>query len=235
MKLSKTNRIRSKNFQNAWWEAIQFVLSDGIEFLFGTPGEGKLAFDSVQEIILTGHALKQIEDHIVHPQYKFGGKRLEEYCKEFTNEFLEEYSKKQEKEKFDYLYYERLTNQLETMKELLNYQIDTEVASNFCQAITWEAGNDGTYDKSSPCLQRIWMRWYEPNIVDVHYSWRSRDLFGAWPSNIIALTEMLNREIVRPNDCIIGRIIDYNDSLHIYNYNLEEAKLVKEILEFHGV
>jgi thymidylate synthase len=84
-------------------------------------------------------------------------------------------------------------------------------------------------------LQRIWLRWYEPNIVDVHYSWRSRDLYGAWPSNIVALTEMLNIEVIKPNNCIIGRIIDYSDSLHIYDYDLEEARKVKEIPEFHGV
>jgi thymidylate synthase len=250
MKLSKTNRIRSTNFKNAWYEAIKFVLLDGIEFTFGTPGEGKVAFDSVQEIILTGHALRQIEDHVVHPQYKFGGKRLEEYCKEFTSEFLREYNNKtRECDRFDYMYYERLTrhsgiddgiydcetDQLEIMNERLGDQLDSEIASNFCQAITWEVGRDGTYAYSSPCLQRIWMRWYEPNIVDVHLSWRSRDLYGAWPSNIVAITEMLNREVIKPNKCEIGRIIDYSDSLHIYDYNLEEAKLVKEVPEFHGV
>jgi len=247
MKLSKTNRVRSTNLQNAWYEAIKFVLSDGIDLCFGSPSEPKHCKDTIQEVILTGHALRQIEDHIVHPQYKFGGNLLEEYCKEFTREFLTEYYKKEINERFDYLYYDRLTeyagvsdhegpiNQLHNMKELLKSQIDSEMASNFCQAITWEAERDGTYDTTSPCLQRIWMRWYKPNIIDVHYSWRSRDLYGAWPSNIVALTEMLNREVIAPNSCIIGRIIDYSDSLHIYDYDLKEARKVKEIPEFHGV
>jgi thymidylate synthase len=237
MKLSKTNRVRSTNFQNAWYEAIKFVLSDGIDLCFGSQSEPKHCKDTIQEIILTGHALRQIEDHIVHPQYKFGGNLLEEYCKELTIEFLGEYTKRQEAQKFDYLYYERLTryDQLGEMFDLLDSQINSKIKSNFCQAITWDQEIDGTYDTASPCLQRIWIRWYEPNIVDIHYSWRSRDLYGAWPSNIVALTEMLNREVIAPNSCKIGRIIDYSDSLHIYDYDLEEAKKVKEIPEFHGV
>ena len=175
MKLSKTNRIRSTNFKNAWYEAIKFVLLDGVKLTFGSRNEPKKCLDSVQEIILTRHALRQIEDHVVHPQYKFGGKRLEEYCKEFTDTFLEDYTEKRENEKFDYLYYERLTRKPDQIYEMyvgLEYQIDSKIASNFCQATPWEIRKDGTYKKSSPCLQRIWLRWYEPNIIDVHLSWR---------------------------------------------------------------
>jgi thymidylate synthase len=62
--------------------------------------------------------------------------------------------------------------------------------------------------------------------VDVHFTWRSRDLFTAWQSNIICLTEMLNREVVKPNNCRIVRIIDYSDSLHLYARDIADAKKV---------
>jgi thymidylate synthase len=250
IKLSQTNTIASQSFHNAWTAAIEFVLTHGTELIFGTPGEGKKAKDSCQKIILRGDAIGQIERHETHPQYKFGGKRLEEYCKEFTSEFLSEYNNKtKESERFDYLYYERLKqyrglsdfeqngtlNQLEAMSDLLKSQMDSKTASNFNQAITWEAERDGMYNTSSPCLQRIWLRWYEQNIVDVHLSWRSRDLFGAWQSNLVAIVEMLNREVIKPNRCQIARIIDDNDSLHIYDYDLNEARRVERVPTFHGV
>lgn len=250
LELSPINTIESQDFNSAWVNAIKFVLDHGTEIIFGTPGEGKFAKDSCQKIILTNGAIGQIEAHKTHQQYPFGGKKLEEYCKEFTDQFLCEYNNKtRESERFDYLYYERLKqyrgvsdleyegtlDQLRTMKELLMSQRDSEMASNFCQAITWEAERDGTYATSSPCLQRIWIRWYEPNYVDIHLSWRSRDLFGAWQANIIAIVEMLNREVIKPNGCRIARIVDDNDSLHIYDYNLEEARKIEKIPTFHGV
>ena len=40
---------------------------------------------------------------------------------------------------------------------------------------------------------------------------------------------MLNREVIKPNNCQIVRIIDFSDSLHIYKTNFEEARKVKLI------
>lgn len=61
----------------------------------------------------------------------------------------------------------------------------------------------------------------------IHWNGNSRDLFSAWQSNVICLIDMLNREVVKPNNCEIVRIIDFSDSLHIYKTDLEEAKKVK--------
>ena len=52
--------------------------------------------------------------------------------------------------------------------------------------------------------------------VDVHLTWRSRDLYTAWRANIVAIIDMLNRAVIRPNNCRIVRLIDYANSLHIY-------------------
>ncbi|MFA5696690.1 MAG: hypothetical protein WC917_04615, partial [Bacilli bacterium] len=56
----------------------------------------------------------------------------------------------------------------------------------------------------------------------------SRDLM-ALQANIIAIAECLNREVVWPNNCRIARIVDYSDSLHIYDSMqnvVDEVKLV---------
>ena len=46
---------------------------------------------------------------------------------------------------------------------------------------------------------------------------------------MIALIDMLNCEIIKPNNCKIIKIIEFNDSLHIYKSDFKEAKKVKLI------
>jgi len=186
-------------------------------------------------ISMTGNAIKQIEAREVHPQYPF--RRIEEYCNEFTRAFLDEYRSKPLKEQFSYLYFERLTHyesssgrtssdQITLLKNALADQIKQDITSNRAQAITWYVPFD-IKRSSPPCLQRIQIRYIPEHKVDVHLTWRSRDLFTAWQSNIVCIIEMLNREVIKPNNCQIIRIIDYSDSLHLYTRDIEEAKKVK--------
>jgi thymidylate synthase len=245
MELSPINTIESQDFHNAWVEAIKFVLRKDHEIFFGDKKEPKLAMDSCQKIILTENAIKQIENKEIPPKYSF--KMVEQYCKEFTREYLAKYQMKSEKEKFEYLYFERLAeydrkeveynehtgiyeieyiDQLTQMRKDLEEQIKTNIYSNRSQAITWIPSVD-MGSVSPPCLQRLWIRYAGEYTVDVHFSWRSRDLFGAWQSNVIALADMLNREVVNPNNCKIKRIVDDNDSLHIYQRDWEDARKVE--------
>jgi len=60
------------------------------------------------------------------------------------------------------------------------------------------------------CLQRIWIRYLGDQSVEVHLTWRSRDLYTAWQANIVAIIDMLNRA----------------DSLHIYESD-KDAERVK--------
>lgn len=242
MSFSQIYTIESTNFNEAWYKAIQNVIKQPqTKLTFGSKEYKKNALDSIQTIILTGtissQAIGQIENKVTHPQYKFGGKRLEEYCKEFTANAVNRWRNADDdsKYKFDYLYADRVWGQMETVKETLKRVINDEVKSNFMQLTTWKPCTDGTYNISSPCLQRIWWQWYEGNHIDLHFEWRSRDLYGAWQSNIVALVDMLNREIFKPNNCQIERIVDRNDSLHIYEYDLIDAMNVRTVLGFHGV
>jgi thymidylate synthase len=227
--------IEERNFHNAWAKAIRAVLSKGVDLVIGGGDERKPIKDSCMLLSMTGSAIKQIEAHELHPQYPF--RRIEEYCNEFTRPFLEEYRSKPVKERFTYLYFERLahyealsgsssSDQLALLKDALADQIKQHITSNRAQAITWYVPFD-IGRSSPPCLQRIQIRYIPENTVDVHLTWRSRDLFTAWQSNIVCITEMLNREVIRPNNCQIVRIIDYSDSLHLYARDIEDAKKVK--------
>lgn len=225
--LSNVNLIRATDFNLAWVNAIGFVLTKGVPFVFGK--EKKRALDSCQLIELRGNAIGQIERREVHPDFPFQGNRLDSYCNEFTYEYLANYKTWDDDARFDYLYFERMADykgvidQLQIMRNGLREQCMGDVSSNYCQAITWEPEIDNGI-LSTPCLQKIQARYVGNHGVDIHFSWRSRDLWGAAQANLVALIECLNREVVKPNDCKIVRIVDFSDSLHIYENDLDEVR-----------
>ena len=221
--------IKEDNFHNAWVRMVRYVLRFGLKITIGDVTELKPIKDVCGVFSLTGNAIKQIEDHELHPQFPF--QLIDPYCEEFTRAYLSEYIEKPDNEKFEYLYfellamYERDIDQIELLRKRLAIQIDTNIASNRDQAITWQPSKD-IGNSSPPCLQSIWIRHLGDKNVEVHLSWRSRDLYTAWQVNIIAIIDMLNREVIHPNNCRIVKLVDYIDSLHIYKSD-GEAEYVK--------
>lgn len=232
--------IKENNFHNAWAKAVQAVLKEGVDRVIGGLNEkGEIEEKPIKDarvlIWLTDKAIQQIEAQEIHPQFPF--QNVGEYCKEFTIEFLEEYRRKPDREKFSYLYLERLVhfsrlemgqmiNQIKRLKFLLAEQIKDKITSNRCQAITWQPETDLGIS-SPPCLQRIQVRYLGDREVDIDLNWRSRDLFNAWQANIIAIIGILNREIIKPSNCSIVSISDYSVSLHIYKGDIGQAKEIK--------
>ncbi len=230
VKLSPTILIQEDDFHNAWARAVQAVLRDGRKITFGDVSEPKHARDVCAIFELTDGAIQQIEDRELHPQFPF--QHIDPYCEEFTREYLSQYIEKPDRERFSYLYFERLAmygdfDQMVRLRKCLATQIDTGIGSNRDQAITWQAKTD-LGSASPPCLQRIWIRHLDDQGVEVHLTWRSRDLYTAWQVNIVAIIDMLNREVIRPNNCRIVKLVDYVDSLHIYESD-KEAERVKPL------
>jgi thymidylate synthase len=226
--------IESDDFHKAWFEAVYAVVNQGNSLYFGSKKEPKKARDSVQTIVMTGNAIVQIQNCEIHPFYRMRELSIQQYKKEYDrNWFNEEYDKLplDDKKRFTYVYIERLIrhrvpggfiDQISKLRDLLKEQIETGISSNRHQVITWEPDIDMGSD-APPCLQRIWIRYYSGGYVDVHFDWRSRDLFNAWQGNLIGLIAMLLFEVILPNNCKISRIIDKADSLHIYEGSLGEA------------
>jgi len=240
MKYPTTLLINETNFHTAWTRSICHVINNGIDLIIGDASEPKPITDACVLFELTGDAIRQIEARELHPQFPF--QHIDPYCEEFTREYQEKYLNFEEDQKFSYTYFDRLTNyntsrmgyttfttdQIETLDRYLSMQISDEISSNRDQAITWRVDDDLGND-SAPCLQRIWIRYLGNNNVEVHLTFRSHDLFSAWQANMIAIIEMLNREIIKPNNCKIVKIIEFNDSLHIYKSDFAAAKKVKSI------
>lgn len=129
------------------------------------------------------------------------------------------------------------------------------LVSNRDQIITWIPDRDMFVSEDQPCLQRLQFFVHEyphthkdtytrmgvlPNLnqeiteeehhkgkVEFHVSWRSRDLFAAWNSNMIGLITMLNKEIFEPNNLDLVRVVDFCNSLHIYELDFVQAETVK--------
>lgn len=242
--------IQDNDFNSAWARAVRQVILNGKNVVIGSESEKKPIRDVCSLIELTGGAITQIENRQIHPQFPFKEVLTDMYCKEFTREYLDKYMFKSDEERFTYLYFERLVfysglnetiDQLKVLCADLKTQIETGVLSNRDQGIIWEPAIDIESD-SPPCLQRIWIRLVSPpqvidtldgdfvhkdGEVEIHCTWRSRDLFSAWQVNYVALIEMLNREVLKPNHCKIVRLVDFVNSLHIYISDIEAAKQVK--------
>lgn len=233
-RLPSTFLVRENNFANAWARSVQFVLREGVREVIGSTIEPKGILDTCMLIELRGDALREVERKEIHPQFPF--KHISQYCEEFSREYLAEYIEKPWRKQFSYLYFERLAmygdspgrlrDQITALRKDLKVQMDTGILSNRNQAITWmpyiDIGN-----AAAPCLQRIWIKYLGDRDVEVHLTWRSRDLYTAWQANIIAIIDMLNREVIEPNMCWIKKIVDYTDSMHIYQSDVPAASEVK--------
>ncbi len=229
------NVVRARDFGIAWVDLLTFICSKKYKITFGDGNDRKEAYDSNQIVVLYEDAIQQVLAGEVHPNFPFRGARLEGYCAQFNRKFLKKYNARDDNEKFDYMYYDRIINypaeydtydQLQAMRRSLHWQIVNDLPSNHCQAVTWIPSVDMSGKCSTPCFQRIWIRYVDGNQVDVHLDWRSRDAYGAWQANLVAICRMLYNEVLMPNKCVIRSLTDYCDSLHVYLTDLAAIKQV---------
>jgi thymidylate synthase len=120
-------------------------------------------------------------------------------------------------------------DQIAYLYDAIREQRIEQKSQNYSLATTWYPDTDGLEYPSSPCLQIIQLRWNPDNLIDMHLMWRSRDLYNAWQANIIAITDMINKEVIIPNECKLNRITDYSTSLHIYDADIEQARRVNMV------
>ena len=233
---SKT--IRSVSFAKAWEEAVKFVRKSPEKLTFGGGKEVKHAVDSQCTIILDEYAVRDVLNHVVHPSDPFATPlKLKEYIAEYTDEY--------DASRFDYTYYNILKrgfyvtnantpkeswfNQIEALRKGLKKQCDENLSSNRNVATLWNPVVHTYSLKATPCWNEISIRWKCKGQVQIFWTFRSHDLFSAWGGNTVAMTEFLNREVVKPCNCEIVEIIENNYSLHIYDYDLPKANEIKTV------
>ena len=217
--------IEETNFPNAWAKGVRNNLNFGFE--------SNNAKEHIIIVRLTKNAINQVLNHEVHPMFPSGAKFINAYCEEYTYEYLEKYLKLPEEMKFSYLYFERFAEyKISNAKHFdqiaaLHNNLRNSENSRQLQMITYIPEIDA-FLPEPPCLQRIQVRQISDGLVDLHYELRSWDYFGAMPTNIIAVTEMMKNYILE-EDYDINSINVIGRSTHVYNNDLTIAKQVKLI------
>jgi thymidylate synthase len=138
---------------------------------------------------------------------------------------------------YSYMYSHRLTKEFEfdQIEAMIQHLVKVPYTRR-AQATTSNPYKDHK-SESPPCLQRIWMRLLQTEkgsyVLNVNLHWRSRDLYKAWFQNMYGIarliqkiTKELSKRLGVP--VFIGRVVDINDSLHIYGSDLTEVGIELE-------
>jgi thymidylate synthase len=210
-----TIQIKSNDFKDSWYLLNKTIMKDGYE-IWSDETEAKLTKDVCATIELTGNAIKQIEEHELHQDYPMWS-GLDSYLQQFVYG-SEEYERSNDEQ--DYTYAGRMLIDAEVIQQdklLRKYD-------RGCQLTTWNKFRDlGNHTR--PCLQRMWIRKLSDTECELHTTYRSHDVY-AWMFNNIATYEYAKRYIV--GDKQIVKIVEFNDSLHIYDYDWDRAKRVRK-------
>ncbi|MDD4358529.1 MAG: thymidylate synthase [Candidatus Pacebacteria bacterium] len=224
--------IRENDLPRAWAKLLKQGLRNERPVVFGDIKDPKTLRGEIRSmVVLEGNAIDQILNGVEvlgnDPRFKFGPGYVQMYVNEYTMEYVGQQRSLPDghKKKFSYTYYDRFRyyptptgsfDQIEALKKNLGEAIENGIFSNRHQMITWIPWIDA-YSNSPPCLQRVWVTLVDEKSLATRLDWRSRDLYGAWHVNLVAVANMLQRDIARPLDCKIVEIVDTCDSLHIYN------------------
>ena len=113
--------------------------------------------------------------------------------------------------------------------EMLIQKAKDEPISRKLQVTTWEPHKD-LLISGAPCLQRIWIRIIEEKYLIFETMWRSRDLYKAWPSNVLGFTEFAKWLADRLNLKFV-QYVDFSNSLHIYKSDYDQVSRHFEIIK----
>jgi len=113
---------------------------------------------------------------------------------------------------------------IDQVEEIIKH-LNESPYSRRAQAITWRPISDN-YREDPPCLQRVWARIFNGNLLRLDVHWRSRDLFGAWSANMNGMIA-IGKKIADATNSKLNEIFDFCDSIHVYG---KQKKLYKEIV-----
>ncbi|MDP2841280.1 MAG: thymidylate synthase [Candidatus Methanoperedens sp.] len=220
MKYPPTNLIQAVGLADAWAQAVNFLMKNGmvIKTEYGPMSRDICSVIEVRE---------PFAEPMLHPQFPTKELHVKEYLKQWERDY------DWKKQGFEYNYMDRLINypsrgtdvdQLKAIRDLLPQGV-----SRRRQAITWIPERDLFVKEDQPCLQRLWVRALGDGNAEMHCMWRSRDLFAAWNSNMVGLLTMIKREVLEPNKLTLVKVVDFCNSLHIYEADWEAASVVKPL------
>ncbi len=220
MKYPPTNLIQAIGLADAWAQAVNFAMKNGMRI--------KTEYGPMSKDICSVIEIREpYAEPMLHPQFPTKEMHVKEYMKQWERDY------DWKKQGFEYNYMDRLVNypsrgrdidQIKAIRDLLPQGV-----SRRRQAITWIPERDLFVKEDQPCLQRLWIRVLGEGNAEMHCMWRSRDLFAAWNSNMVGLLTMIKREVLEPNKLTLVKVVDFCNSLHIYEADWEAASVVKPL------
>lgn len=213
------------SFPGAWEAVVRYCMRNGV---IGDTEYGMPAKSITSKIILNENACKQVHNNVLHPKFPTKEKHLQEYIKQYTPEY--------EASRFTYTYYDRLTKYPTSNGEFnqLKYLKDNFRNSRRQSIVTWIPEIDAQSDEP-PCFQRLQLQKLSEPVnyngmkikgnAEYYVDWRSRDLYGAWQSNLCGIDYMVRNEILG-NDYNVVCIVDNVNIAHVYKGDWDAAEVV---------
>jgi hypothetical protein len=212
-----TISIESDDFHNCWYMINKRIMSEGL-YIYDCPAEEKLTKDVCAIITLTGDAIKQIENKELHTDCKLKS-GLATYLQQFVYD-SDEYKKSNNEQKYTYA-----GRMLWDVNYITKCEHESFMYDRGLQLTTWQKYSDLCSD-TRPCLQRVWIRQLTDDTCELHTTYRSHDAYGAWQFNNIGIYQFAKQYIIG-KDVEVVKIVEFNDSLHIYDYDWDSAMNIR--------
>jgi thymidylate synthase len=207
--------IEEENVSSAWLRLVDNVMKFGDVKATAYGGMQREILDAM--VVFPGGNLEGYDDF--EKWIRVGKKELDEYSKTFFG--------KDKPVGLSYTYGERLFgfsngNMKEKIDQIRHAVEDLKKTphSRRSIAITWKADED-LYSKEPPCMtQVVWS--VQKGRLHQTATFRSHDIFGAWPLNVYALN-MLQHDFSEQLGIPPGVLVVVSNSAHIYENNWERA------------
>jgi thymidylate synthase len=201
--------VRAKTPVEAWGRVIKRIMEGGL-LRVDERGIKTRWLDSVMV-----HIANPFEDR-VSKQYPFSETVLKEkYATQLLNP---------DRMDFEYTYGERLRAWGPETIDQIEYvirKLKNSRHSRRAVATTWDPRKD-TDAEEVPCLNHFVFMERE-GLLDVSVMVRSNDMFGAWPANVYALSELLTH-VSEKTDLKSGTVTTVSVNAHIYSHDWDNAE-----------
>ncbi|MBI2143699.1 DUF4346 domain-containing protein [Candidatus Woesearchaeota archaeon] len=196
-------RTEGKTISEAWLKALDITLKFG--------EEKKSEYGLKQKEILDMATIVKAEEENFPEWFPFSKKELEDYQSKFFTE--------EKPEGVSYTYGERLLKpgQIKAAVERLKKSPHTRRAI----AVTWKLEEDAA-SSNPPCLIEVAWSVKHGKLCQTS-TFRSQDMFGAWPLNIFALRQ-LQKQVAGELGIPAGSLVNISVSAHIYESNWKAAE-----------
>lgn len=219
--------IEATSLPEAFEKALRSVWEDGIQIQTEYDKDDPPSLDCTGIIVINSI----LTEPMIHKNIKDSYSGLEIYAKQLTDGI---HDWMVDAGIYDYMYSHRFTKEFDfdQIEAMIQHLVKVPYTRR-AQITTWNPLKDHK-SETPPCLQRIWMRLLKTEkgnyVLNTNLHWRSRDLYKAWFQNMYGIARLIQKIVIELQKrmgipIFVGRVVDINDSLHIYGNDLAEVSI----------